>query len=69
MDVFDRGMRGTDEEIEATALAMTLTLITFGCEDNMAEEIFLKYFTHMHRILMNPTAKPNTRAKCAMFLR
>lgn len=62
-------MRGSDDEIEATALVMTLTLITFGCEDNTAEEIFLKYFSHTHRIMLNPSAKPNARSKCAIFLR
>lgn len=67
-DIIEHGLKRGGDEAGFAAQILSLILITLG-DTIYCDELFRVTYDQLERILINPTAKPLTRSKCATALR
>ena len=67
-DILEHGLKRSDDEVGHAAHLLSLVLITMGTSD-YCDEIFRELFALLNRTLMDTTANPIVRSKCAIALR
>lgn len=66
-DILEHGLKRSDDEVGHAAHLLSLVLITMGTSD-YCDEIFRELFALLNRTLMDTTANPIVRSKCAIAL-
>lgn len=68
-DIVEHALKRADDESVSAAHTLSLMLVTMGSDSTFGDDIFRELFDQLNRILLDQSAKPAIRAKCATALR